>query len=175
MRAFNSSAHDVLANHPLNIRHLGWNPDTQGVLTFINEITDTDRYIFLHNGERDLTMEEIQAGAPLPGLALLFEWTAPGVYQMHSVARPDFRGAQVIRAAKVLCYELFVEHDADMIWGATPLDNRAARFFNRKIGALPCGFREIQLGINDAGEPRFTEHELFRNTRARWLKDHWRP
>lgn len=53
--------------------------------------------------------------------------------------------------------EFMIPDHADAIWGATPMKNRAARWFNRQLGAVVTGH-----DIYEAEGPV----ELFRCTRA---------
>lgn len=152
MRIFAPDIPNIIANHPSVVRSLEWkpeeHPETDGFLLLDAQVADTENWVFLisNNGE----------------LCLFFEWSAPGVYQMHSLSLPTFRGKAMIKAAKVLVREMFVEHGADMLWGQTPLKNRAARMFNRLIGAKSCGYKNHFV----AGDC-----ELFRNSKARWLAE----
>lgn len=152
MRIFEPDIPNIIANHPDVIRSLEWkpedHPETKGFLLLDAQVADTDNWIFLisSNGE----------------LCLFFEWSAPGVYQMHSLSLPTFRGKDMMNAAKKLIEAMFIEYGADMIWGMTPLGNRAARMFNRKIGAKSCGFK-THFAAGDC--------ELFRNSKARWIAE----
>lgn len=80
----------------------------------------------------------------------LFQWRGPGIYEAHSFylvrgrAALD-RGAEAIR-------RMFADHGAEMVWRATPLSNRAARWFNRKLGFRSRG--EIEV-------PHYGRCELF--------------
>lgn len=148
MRAFDATIHDRIANHPDVIRKLEWNPD-QGPMSFADLAADSEHFVLLHN--------------PTDDLGLIFEWSAPGVWQVHTMSLPSIRG-NAVEDAKALLHEMFVLHGADMIWGQTPLHNVAARKFNTKIGAVPCG-----ESVHHIAGPV----EYFRNSRARWLADHW--
>lgn len=167
MRTFDPSVHNTLANHPQTVRWLEWNPEdhpeTDGFLMLDNLFEDPN-YIMLHNGDRELTAEDVLAGAPLPSLALIFEWSAPGVWQVHTISHPDARGGNLAAEAKKLLFEMFTEHDADMIWGMVARHNvRGLKFFP-KIGGQSCGYGHHFV----AGDV-----EYFRNSRARWMSDHW--
>lgn len=165
MRTFDATAHNFIANHPQTIRALEWNPD-KGPLVFDKLAADPAFYALLHNGTRDIAFEEVEGGvfpADFPTLALIFEWSAPGIWQVHTMSRPEARGT-LVEDAKRLMYEMFVQHGADMIWGQTPITNIAARKFNVKIGAEIAG-----QGLHHVSGPV----EYFRNSRARWLRDHW--
>lgn len=164
MRTNDPTVHNVLANHPDTISALHWRGD--GFLTFDNLCEDADNYYLLHNGDREFTVGEVLAGtlpADFPTLAFIGEWSAPGVVELHTMSLPGARG-NLVQDAKALIHELFVEHGFDMIWGRTSQDNPRAQAFNLKIGAEPCGRGNHPI----AGEVAY-----FRNSRARWLRDHW--
>ena len=74
--------------------------------------------------------------------AALFEWSSPNVWQSHTVFDHTCRGAHAIEAAKRMVKEMFTVWDAKELWGQTPIANRAARLFNRKIGARASGMGE---------------------------------
>lgn len=165
IRATDATVHNAIANHPDVVRSLEWNPD-DGPLLFGNLLDAGDHYILLHNGARDFTaVDADREGWPVdhPTLAMIFEWSAPGVYQMHTMSLPGTRGAAMMRDAKTMVRAMFVNYRADMLWGQTPLANRPARMFNRLVGGKSCGFGHHHI----AGEV-----EYFRNSRARWLADH---
>ncbi|MEG3124786.1 hypothetical protein [Sphingomonas sp. GB1N7] len=167
MRSYDPSALNTLANHPDTVRWLLWNPadhpETEGFLLLDNLFED-ERFIILHNGDRDLTMEDVMAGAPLPSLALIFEWSAPGVFEVHTMSHPHARGGNLVDEMKGLLHEMFTEWDADLIWGQVSADNPRALKFFPKIGGVSCGIGHHHV----AGDV-----EYFRNSRARWLADHW--
>ena len=71
--------------------------------------------------------------------AAVFEWSAPGVYEAHTIFLPPVRGSLAVERGKALIAAMFGSYGANMLWGATPLANRAARWFNRQIGAVVVG------------------------------------
>lgn len=76
--------------------------------------------------------------------ASVFEWTAPRVWQAHTYFLPSARGKQGITDAKAMCRWMF-DNGALVLWGQTPVHNRAARMFNRLIGAKSEGFDTHQI------------------------------
>lgn len=68
----------------------------------------------------------------------IFEQTAEREWQAHTFVLPTGRGRKAIETGKKMLAYMLANH-ADRIWGATPLNNRAARWFNRQIGAVPIG------------------------------------
>lgn len=67
----------------------------------------------------------------------VFAWRGPGIYEGHSFFR--VRGREAIRLGSSLIHMMADGYQARMIWGATPLDNRAARWFNRQLGFQSLG------------------------------------
>jgi hypothetical protein len=164
MRTFDPTVHNVIANHPDTIKGLHWHGE--GFLTFDNLCEDPENYFLLHNGSREFTVEEVANGtlpAAFPTLGIIGEWSAPGVVEIHTMSLPHARG-NLINDAKKLIHELFVDHGFDMIWGRTPFANPIAQAFNAKVGAVSCG---------EGHHPIAGHVAYFRNSRARWLRDHW--
>lgn len=65
----------------------------------------------------------------------VFVPTAPRAYQVHTLFGPGCRGREAIATAAAMLDHM--KHHADRIWGATPVKNCAARWFNRQLGAMP--------------------------------------
>lgn len=68
----------------------------------------------------------------------VFASTADRVWQGHTIFAPTCRGRRAIDAGKAII--AWMQPHADLIWGATPIENRAARWFNRQIGGCAVGF-----------------------------------
>lgn len=66
----------------------------------------------------------------------LFEMTAPGVYQSHTLFDMSCRGRRAVDTGRAMVEWMF-SHGADIVWGSTPRSNAKARWFNRQIGAVP--------------------------------------
>jgi len=62
-----------------------------------------------------------------------FAWRGPQIYEGHSFFR--VRGKDALKAGRE-CLALL---DYRMVWGNTPEANRAARWFNRKLGFKSLG------------------------------------
>ena len=58
----------------------------------------------------------------------------PHLYECHTQALPHFRGKRCLEAAKVCIDTIFGETDCIKLFGRTPTENKAANFFNRKLG-----------------------------------------
>lgn len=67
----------------------------------------------------------------------VFAWRGPGIYEGHSFFR--VKGKDAILAGWEVLHEMA---DARMIWGLTPEENRAARWFNRKAGFKSQGMMD---------------------------------
>lgn len=65
----------------------------------------------------------------------VFVATGPREWQVHTIFAPTCRGRQAIAAAREMLE--WMRPYAERIWGATPIRNCAARWFNRKLGAMP--------------------------------------
>lgn len=120
VRATDASFHNYVANHPTVKPTLGYNED---YTDFTPLFEHPELYTLLH--------DEV-------GAASIFEWSAPGVWQAHSLFLPESRGRNGIETGKAMLAWMF-EHGARMVWGQTPIDNRAARMFNRLIGGKSDG------------------------------------
>ena len=119
VRATDAALHNRIANHPEVKPTLGYN---EGYTDFAALFNYPDAYVLLSDGQ---------------GAAAIFEWSAPGVWQSHTMFLPESRGKNGIRAAKAMMAWMFENMQARMLWGMTPLSNRAAHMFNRLIGAKP--------------------------------------
>ncbi len=71
-----------------------------------------------------------------------FEQTEERRWQSHTFFLPSCRGRRAIETAKEML--AWMKPYADVLWGATPLENRAARWFNRQIGAVPIATDEYE-------------------------------
>jgi len=69
------------------------------------------------------------------GACGVFARTAPRTYQVHTIFGPNVRGRQAIETASGMLD--FMRPFASVIWGATPVENCKARWFNRQLGAMP--------------------------------------
>jgi hypothetical protein len=80
-------------------------------------LADRD-YIFLSNGEDALS---------------LWEWSAPGVWEGHSLFLPSARGKKAVQAGRAMV-EWMLDNDARLLFGLTPIRMRHAMAYNRMIG-----------------------------------------
>lgn len=68
----------------------------------------------------------------------VFERTGDRAWQAHTLFAASCRGARALAAGRAM-----VDHMrpiAALLWGATPVGNRAARWFNRQLGFVSKGF-----------------------------------
>lgn len=119
-RATDAALHNIIANHPEVKPTIFYG---EGEIDFSPLFEAEDQYVLLHDGV---------------GAASIFEWSAPGVWQGHSMFLPDSRGKNGINAGRAMVAWMF-DYGAEMIWGQTPLDNRPAQMFNRLLGFKPNG------------------------------------
>lgn len=129
VRATTADVHNLIANHPDVKPTISY---TEDYADFTPLLDHPDDYVMLHDGE---------------GAASIFEWSAPGVWQGHSMYLPERRGKAGIRSGKLMLEYMF-DHGARMIWGQTPLDNRPAQMFNRLLG-----FKENGTGVHHVAGP----------------------
>lgn len=120
IQATDAAVHNAIANHPEVKPTISYTPE---YADFTPLFEHPDQYVLLHDGE---------------GAAAIFEWSAPGVWQGHSMYLPERRGKEGVESGKAMISWMF-DHGATMIWGQTPLDNRPAQMFNRLLGFKPCG------------------------------------
>jgi hypothetical protein len=123
MRVFDASAHNRIVNHPA-VKPAFSRDD--GDLSF-DDLADNPDYALLTNED---------------DAAAIFEWCGPGVWQVHTLCLPSCRGARAIAEARRMMDWMFTNEGARMIWGLTPVGNRAAVMFNRLCGAVSHGFRD---------------------------------
>lgn len=79
-----------------------------------------------------------------------FHWRGPGIFEAHSFYL--VRGRAALERGKEAVRLMFTDYAAEKVWRATPLENRRARWFNRKLGFRSIG--EIEM-------PSYGQCELF--------------
>jgi RimJ/RimL family protein N-acetyltransferase len=123
VRATDAALHNYIANHPEVKPTFGYQ---EGFADLTPLLEYPEQYILLSDGI---------------GAASIFEWTAPRVWQGHSMFLPESRGRDGIAAGKAMLAWMFERGGAKMLWGMTPIDNRPAQMFNRLLGFKPAGER----------------------------------
>ena len=68
----------------------------------------------------------------------VFEPTGIRLYQVHTLFGESCRGRRALEVGRAMI-DFMIPDYADAIWGATPIANRAARWFNRQLGARVIG------------------------------------
>ena len=119
-RATDASLHNAIANHAQVLPTLSYSGE---YADFSPLLEHPETYILLHDGS---------------GVASIWEWSAPNIWQGHSMALPESRGRGGLEAGKAMIRWMF-DHGAEMLWGQTPLNNRPALMFTRLIGGKPSG------------------------------------
>jgi len=145
MRTLDASVHDAIARHPEIRSAFGCNPNEM-LMSFQEMADHPDDFALLRNEAADM--------------AMVFEWSAPLVWQMHTLALPSCRGKRALADGKAVIREMFLHHNAAMIWGQTPVELRAACLFNRWCGGKFVGYRD---------QPKFGKSEVFIGIRDEWL------
>lgn len=76
----------------------------------------------------------------------IFALLKPGlrVWQAHTLFDETCRGRKAIETGKEMLAFMLPQY-ADVVWGATAMKNRAARWFNRQIGMKPVGQDEYEV------------------------------
>lgn len=110
-----------IANHPSVLPH--FDLAGTGALDFAECVAASDQYVVLSDGA---------------ACCCLLEWSAPGVWQAHTMMLPGVRGRDAIEAAKAMSAWMF-DYGATMLWGQTPTILRHVLLFNRKVGFEPAG------------------------------------
>lgn len=65
----------------------------------------------------------------------VFDMTEPKRWQCHTMFAPTCRGKRAVNTGRAMVE--FMRPAATILWGATPVKNCAARWFNRQLGAMP--------------------------------------
>ncbi len=120
-REWDAELHNRIANDPAVKPTFGYN---QGPTDLSPLLAEPESYILLSNGSDG---------------AVIYEWSAPGVWQAHTMFLPSCRGRRAIDDAKAMIAWMFDHAAAEMLWGQTPMTNRPARMFNRLFGGKPAG------------------------------------
>jgi hypothetical protein len=77
----------------------------------------------------------------------LFEHVEPGVYEAHWLFTVKGRAA-FLTAVEMLRY-MFAVYPTRVVYGSTPASHRAARWFNRRLGATSLGLRDTADGAQE--------------------------
>lgn len=78
------------------------------------------RYLFLSNEEETAIS--------------LWEMYSPGIWEGHTMFTNQCRGRQAIQTGRAMIDTLHEIRPVMMIWGQTPVSNRAANWFNSALG-----------------------------------------
>lgn len=132
-RETNARLVNAIANHP-------------AVLPYF-DIAKTGALDFSELFERPAEYAVVSNGVDAVGL---FEWSAPGVWQGHTMFLPSCRGQRAITDGRAIC-RWALDNLGGMIWGQTPLLLRHVRWFNRQLG-----FERAGIGFHHvSGEVEF--------------------
>jgi len=78
-----------------------------------------------------------------------FHWRGPGIYEAHSFYL--VRGRQALDLGREAIRRMFVEYGAEKLWRAPPVENRAARWFNRQLGFRSLGIVQMTSAYSETG------------------------
>jgi len=127
-RTYNPTLHDQIANDP-EVRQ-----------TFGIHLTDPSPIIFGPCAARAndfiLLTNDVDACA-------MFEAHGPSVYEGHSLFAPTCRGRKAIKTGKLFLDWMWDNTQARIITGATPVELRGARWFNRQLGFQSDGIHHL--------------------------------
>jgi hypothetical protein len=74
----------------------------------------------------------------------IFEQTEPGRWQSHTMFAETCRGKRAVETGKEMVAWMFNQRGVDVLWGATPMKNKPARWFNRQLGAVVIGHDDYE-------------------------------
>ncbi len=124
-RTFDAGAVNAVCNHPdvLPTLSLG-----QGEIDVSGLIADDRNVFFL--GEH--------GGA-------MFHRTAPRTYAAHDFFLPEGRGRWALSASTFMLDAMFRDYGARLIWAETPVEHKACRWFNRRLGFASEGIATVPV------------------------------
>jgi len=64
----------------------------------------------------------------------LWEESSPGIFEAHSLFTNDCRGRDAIRVGSDMIEWMIINKDPLLLWGQTPVINKAANWWNRQVG-----------------------------------------
>lgn len=123
-RTFDPALHNRIANDPVVRATFGVHLTNPAPIMFDELAARPEEFILLTNGT---------------DACALFESFGPSVWQGHSLFAPSHRGRAAIETGKAMMAWMFANTSARMITGATPINLKAARWFNRRIGFTSDG------------------------------------
>lgn len=132
MRDFDATVHNRIVNHPAIKPHFMMaDPLNDFRIDFADLAERPDHYVLLHNGR---SSGDLRADA-----AMIFDWSAPDVWEAHLLFLPSCRGRDALAAVQDFGRTMFEEVGARLLWGQITAGNRGARWFARQIGGKTRG------------------------------------
>ena len=125
VRATDAAVVNFIANQPGVYGFIAPNPYSGEPIDLTECAERPDHYVLLHNESCDG--------------AMVFEWSGPGIWEMHTMFLPSCRGKKALEAGREMLAYMFDELEAFCIWGQTPRDLKAARLFNNHLGGRIVG------------------------------------
>ena len=126
-RSFATLAINSLVNHPEIRPFVGGDGKLQLDMT---DSIDNDRNVFLmgeHGG-------------------FIGVWSGPGVYEVHTLIRPEGRGRWAINAGREAIRTMQREHGATHLWTRVSPELHNVRNFTLLAGFKPCGQEVFEDG-----------------------------
>lgn len=71
----------------------------------------------------------------------IWEEQSLGSYQGHTLFSNLVRGRDAIILGKEMIQWMLANKQPILLWGQTPIDNKAARWFNRQVGLKPFSYK----------------------------------
>ena len=85
-RTYDPALHNHIANQPGVYEFLATDPLSGEPLDYLEHALMPDNYVLLHNEDCDA--------------AMIFEWSAAGTYEMHTMFMPSCRGKRALQAGR---------------------------------------------------------------------------
>lgn len=76
----------------------------------------------------------------------VLNWTSPGSYEVHTMVRPEGRGAWALSAAKLVLDIMGDAYGARQVWTRIKPEYHNVRVFAIKAGMRPCGSAVFDIG-----------------------------
>lgn len=77
---------------------------------------------------------------------VIFSYVGDGIYEGHYLLTDTLSRKRAMARFRGAIRALFTDHNASVINGVTPRDNKAARFVNRALGFHPVGTATDTMG-----------------------------
>ncbi|HEV2816713.1 MAG TPA: hypothetical protein VGW40_05780 [Allosphingosinicella sp.] len=140
IRAFDPTVHNRIANDPSVFPYIvpAMGGDLfAGPVDFTECAARPDDYVLVHNGKFE--------GDPEADAAMIFEWRAPDVWEMHTMFLPSCRGGTKSLNQATEFVEYMFANGAEIVWGVVAIGNERARAFFLKAGGKSKRFKDHHI------------------------------